>query len=266
MWKHGEAESHQTFGIRPQASPPQLAALLGQKGWTRRRTAAIRRSLVRRRSVQDLYLTPLPCRFRLCRRGEDYDPLIMQPTLLATVLSLLFAGLLLLAAGCTDARPASPQLSGPADGSGAAPPPEIRAWMDRLTVAHAYDPKTGFIVARETITLPPLIANAPPLDAAVARAGSDRTVVAFATADRCAPCQQFKRDALNDAQVIARLSEAHFLPTHVEVDRSPELADQYLGTRSIPMTYALRDGKIIATLRGQRSAAELLAWLDALPG
>lgn len=136
--------------------------------------------------------------------------------------------------------------------------------MDRLTVANEYDPKTGFIVARETIMLPPLIADAPALDAAITQAGTDRIVVAFATADRCAPCQQFKRDALNDASVIARLSDPRFLPTHVEVDRSPQLAETYLGTRSIPMTYALRDGKVVATLRGQRSAADLLAWLDGL--
>jgi thioredoxin-like negative regulator of GroEL len=64
---------------------------------------------------------------------------------------------------------------------------------------------------------------------------------------------------------MARLSDPRFLPTHVEVDRSPELAETYLGTRAIPMTYALRDGKVVSTLRGQRSAAELLAWLNALP-
>lgn len=27
-----------------------------------------------------------------------------------------------------------------------------------------------------------------------------------------------------------------FLPTHVEVDRSPELTDTFLGTQAIPMT------------------------------
>lgn len=190
----------------------------------------------------------------------------MHTTLPAAVLRFVLLAPMLFAAGCSQSRPSSPEVSGSAAVAAAAPPPEIRAWMDRLTVAHEYDPKTGFIVARETITLPALIADAPPLDAAVVRAGADRIVVAFATADRCAPCQQFKRDAINDAQVIARLSEARFLPTHVEVDRSPELADVILGTRSIPMTYALRDGKVIATLRGQRSAADLLAWLDALPG
>lgn len=157
--------------------------------------------------------------------------------------------------------------AGPADTPAAQsePPPAIRAWMDRLTVAHAYDPATGFIVARETVALPELIARAPALDEAVRLAGSERTVVAFATADRCAPCQQYKRDALNDGGVLARLSDARLIATHVEVDRAPALADAYLGSRAIPMTYALREGRVVATLRGQRSAADLLAWLDALP-
>ena len=147
----------------------------------------------------------------------------------------------------------------------AAPPPAIQAWMDRLTVPHFYDPATGFIVARETTALPPLIADAPPLDAALAKAGEERLVIVFVTADRCAPCQQYKQDALNDEAVIARLADPRWLPTHLEVDRSPELADTHLGSRGIPMTYALRNGTVIATLRGQRSAADLLAWLDALP-
>lgn len=137
--------------------------------------------------------------------------------------------------------------------------------MDRLTVAHEYDPTTGFIVARETVALPPILADAPPLDEAIAQAGEERLVLAFVTADRCAPCQQYKRDALTNAEVIARLSSPRFLPTHLEVDRAPGLADAYLGARAIPMTYALRNGEVVAELRGQRSAADLLAWLDGLP-
>jgi hypothetical protein len=166
---------------------------------------------------------------------------------------------LTLGAGCTQPTPVATAETSDA------PPPKIKEWMDRLTVAHEYDPKTGFIVAREVVALPPLIANAPSLDAAIAQAGSERIVIAFATADRCAPCQQYKRDALNDAAVVARLSEQRFLPTHVEVDRATDAAVAPLGARAIPMTYAFQDGKVIAQLRGQRSAAELLAWLDQLP-
>ncbi len=143
----------------------------------------------------------------------------------------------------------------------AAPPPRIQAWMDRLTVEHAYDPETGFIVARETVGLPAVIADAPPIDEAVRDAG-DRLVIAVATADRCAPCQQYKKDALNDPRVVARLERPGLLVTHVEVDRAPELADTHLGSRAIPMTYAIRDGRVVATLRGQRSADDLIAWLD----
>lgn len=159
--------------------------------------------------------------------------------------------------GCTSNPPSDVTPSSP-------PPPRIQAWMDRLTVAHEYDPTTGFIVAREVVPLPAVLADAPTLDVAIDRARHDRMVLVFATADRCAPCQQYKRDALSDPAVVARLSNPRFLPTHVEVDRSPALADAYLGGRAIPMTYALRDGRVIAELRGQRSAKELVAWMDAL--
>lgn len=145
-----------------------------------------------------------------------------------------------------------------------APPPGIQAWMDRLTVAHEYDPETGFIVARETVSLPPLLAGAPPLPEAVAEGTrSGRPVVVFATADRCAPCQQYKKDALNNAAVIERLSRSGVIATHIEVDREPVAANEILGSQAIPMTYLLRDGVVAATLRGQRSADDLLRWLDA---
>lgn len=172
--------------------------------------------------------------------------------------ALMAMGVAICVAGCAS-TPTEP--GGGADDV----PPATRAWMDRLTVAHAYDPKTGFIVARETVALPAIVAQGPRLDEAVTTGGSERIVIAFATADRCAPCQQYKKDAINNADVVARLSRAPFVPTHVEVDREPELAERYLGTRGIPMTYALREGKVIGVLRGQRSAAELAAWLDGLP-
>jgi len=176
----------------------------------------------------------------------------------------------LLMVGCSPQKDSTAMAKGapPAQGAQVAPatpPPAVQAWMDRLTVPHDYDPKTGFIVASEVSPLPQLIADAPPLDAAIAEAGSSRMVIVFVTADRCAPCQQYKKDALNNDAVIARLSDARFLPIHLEVDRSPKLAETYLGTTSIPMTYALRGGTVVAQLRGQRSAAELLAWVDGLP-
>ena len=204
---------------------------------------------------------------------------LVHPSLLALLVAVVALGSV---AACTspaptgsnDASSKSTEASAPPESSpssrdappdtATAPPPAIAAWMDRLTVAHEYDPKTGFIVAKETIPLPPIVAEGPSLEVAIEEAGSDRLVVAFATADRCAPCQQFKKDAINDAAVVATLSETRFLPTHVEVDESPELAERVLGSRGIPMTYALRDGVVVAQLRGQRSAADLLAWLDGL--
>lgn len=217
-----------------------------------------------------------------CPRTRSPRRFLMTPTHPLRIACTIVAATLVAAACQTTDAPvdAAGETSGAASGSASMhtatsagdappnpsdPPPAIAAWMDRLTVAHAYDPETGFIVARETISLPPLLADAPPLDVAIAEAGPDRLVVVFATADRCAPCQQFKKDALNDPAVIERLAETRFLATHIEVDRAAELAEAHLESRAIPMSHALRDGAVIATLRGQRSAAELMAWLDALP-
>lgn len=173
--------------------------------------------------------------------------------------------LAILCAGCSQ-MPTDDQAetSGATDATATStPPPAIQAWMDRLTVEHVYDPVTGFIVARKTVALPQILAEGPDLEDAVRQAGEDgRLVIAFATADRCAPCQQYKLDALNDARVIDRLGDPRLLATHVEVDRAPEMATTHLGSTAIPMTYALRDGRPVATLGGQRSADELLKWLE----
>lgn len=142
----------------------------------------------------------------------------------------------------------------------AQPPAEIRAWMDRLTVDHEYDPETGFIVAKEVVSLPAVIAAGQEATELIGMPGSGLVVV-FATADRCAPCQQYKKSALNDKAVIEMLSGPGMRAVHVEVDRQPELAASRLGSKAIPMTYLFDDGVRVAELRGQRSADELLDWL-----
>ena len=147
------------------------------------------------------------------------------------------------------------------------PPDHIRAWMQRLTVPHHYDPDTGFIVADRTVPLPPVLDSAPPL-ATAAKAAEERgiTLIAFATADRCAPCQQYKLDAINDTRVISALRNAtrqgRIVAAHVEVDREPDEAKRILGSHAIPMTYAISNGTVTATLRGQRPADELLDFIN----
>lgn len=147
------------------------------------------------------------------------------------------------------------------------PPANIQAWMDRLTVQHVYDPETGFIVAQEVVTLPPVLSQAPSIEEAV-RDGrrTGRPVVVFATADRCAPCQQFKLDALNNPAVIRRLESPDVVATHVEVDREQDAAVRILGSAGIPVSYVLVDGEVTSQMAGQRSAKELIAWLEGSLG
>lgn len=150
------------------------------------------------------------------------------------------------------------------------PPPErIRSWMETLTVPHHYDPETGFIVADEVTDLPGVFVTGDGIARAVeeARAAGKRVIV-VATADRCAPCQQYKLDALNNHSVVTRLERDDIVAVHLEVDRQPELARELVGSLGIPMTYELgpreTDGPV-RTLRGQRSAKDLMDFLNAAP-
>jgi hypothetical protein len=185
---------------------------------------------------------------------------------------LLLAGAALSGCASSPATPEAEAEAGLAAGADAAPatmpevapPPATQAWMDRLTIRHHYDPATGFIVADEVVPVPGVIRRAPDARTLVAfGAENDVPVIVFATADRCAPCQQFKRDALNDPEVIIALESGRIFATHVEVDQDPTTARELLGGGSIPVTYAFRDGRITDRLVGQRSAAELLEWLRA---
>lgn len=180
----------------------------------------------------------------------------------------LLAALLLLPSACAGNgegdRAADASEAEPARETSSEPPTHIREWMDCLTVAHEYDPATGFIVAKEVIDLPEAIAAGPPLREAIDIGQREsRDVIVFATADRCGPCQQYKKSALNDPAVVEALGRPELVVTHVEVDREAEGAEAVLGSRAIPMTYLFRNGERVATLPGQRSAEELLAWLAA---
>jgi thioredoxin-related protein len=143
------------------------------------------------------------------------------------------------------------------------PPERIQAWMDTLTIPHHYDPETGFIVADEVTPLPRVYVTGDAIAPAIeeARARGQRVIV-VATADRCAPCQQYKHDALNDQRVMERLAQGDIVALHIEVDRQPALGRELVGSLAIPMTYEITDAANVRTLRGQRSADDLLAFLN----
>lgn len=178
------------------------------------------------------------------------------------------------ATGTASSAPTAAEASSPAQASAAAAmaspasveiPEATKKWMDRLTVKTEYDPKTGFIVAREVVPLPKELRDGPALEAAVEQGREAKTpVLVFATADRCGPCQQYKKDAINDARVVEMMRSGSVIATHVEVDQEKDAAIRVLGAggRMIPMTYWIVDGNVVGTLRGQRSADDLLKWIE----
>lgn len=112
-----------------------------------------------------------------------------------------------------------------------------------------------------TAPTPPVFDTGMTLTRAVEDAGSsDRLVLAVATADWCSPCQGYKRGALVDARVEAWI-EANAVPVYIDIDESPDDA-RLLDVQSIPATYLIRDGEVIARASGAMGAGALLEWLD----
>jgi len=99
------------------------------------------------------------------------------------------------------------------------------------------------------------------LDDAMALAEKDDKVVfAYATADWCAPCQQFKRGALSDKRVIDWM-QANAVPVYIDIDDNPDDAIR-LGVGPIPASFVIAERKIVDSTAGPRSADQFLAWLE----
>lgn len=93
----------------------------------------------------------------------------------------------------------------------------------------------------------------------------DKPVLVLATADWCMPCQHLKRGALRDERVVHAI-ETRTVPVYLDVTRpggpDGEAAGD-LNVRGLPAIILLRAGNEIARLEGDRSALELLSWLES---
>ncbi len=96
------------------------------------------------------------------------------------------------------------------------------------------------------------------LDDALAEAGANGLVLAFATADWCPPCQHMKRTALVDPAVETWVRE-NAVAVYIDTDHNQSDAER-LNVRGIPQTTLLRgDGTVLMREVGAMSAEQLLA-------
>lgn len=113
--------------------------------------------------------------------------------------------------------------------------------------------------------IPQVFTNAPTTVAAAVEQGAlqNRTVIAFATASWCGPCQQFKRSTLADARVAQALQRTG-IPAYIDIESDTDGAGR-LKIFSIPVLIALKDGREVGRMEGNRSASDVLTWLENLP-
>ena len=90
---------------------------------------------------------------------------------------------------------------------------------------------------------------------------SKKPLLVMATASWCAPCQQLKRGALLDSELVG-LIEEKTLPVYLDVDKNQSAAGE-LSVTTIPTLYLIRDGKVVSKIGGVQSAADLKSWLSA---
>ena len=129
----------------------------------------------------------------------------------------------------------------------------------------------GFTVLRlsagTVAPVPPAFVNTAGLaEAMAASRASGRPVLAFATADWCGPCQQFKRGALVHPKVTEWIRQ-NTHAVYLNVDERQADAEQ-LSIYSIPALVLIRpDGTRPSRFEGNHSADEVLSFLmAAVPG
>ncbi len=90
---------------------------------------------------------------------------------------------------------------------------------------------------------------------------SSKPLLVMATASWCGPCQQLKKGALLDSDVVAIIEEKT-LPVYLDVDENQDVAGE-LSVMSVPTLFLIRDGKVISKVSGTQTAESLKSWLNA---
>lgn len=89
----------------------------------------------------------------------------------------------------------------------------------------------------------------------------DGSVLAYATADWCGPCQAFKRGALANERFTQWIDSNDVTTAYLDATGANEEA-QHLGISSIPTLVYFKHGKEVARHTGVMSADRLIGWLE----
>lgn len=121
---------------------------------------------------------------------------------------------------------------------------------------------TVFIIRAMTGTAdtPAVFSDAHDLDQAMLLSQeTGKPIVAVATADWCPPCQDLKRGALSDPEVVAFLRE-NTIPVYLEESTGMEQI-RALGVRAYPTTVIFGSGEVFGTIKGGQAPGPYLSMI-----
>ena len=90
---------------------------------------------------------------------------------------------------------------------------------------------------------------------------TNKPIFAYFMASWCPPCQTMKHTTWADKSVEAALRD--YVPARIDVDRQPQLAEQY-GVIGLPAFIVIRaDGEMVRRAEVAMTPAEFLRWLKS---
>lgn len=114
-------------------------------------------------------------------------------------------------------------------------------------------------------TLPSYFDKTLSYEAALEQSGrTGKPVFAYASADWCEPCREFKRTTLRDPRVAEWLA-SRTIPVYLDVtseSRPGAAAAAALRVTSIPAIFLIREGEPVGSHAGAIDADSLLNWLE----
>jgi thiol-disulfide isomerase/thioredoxin len=114
---------------------------------------------------------------------------------------------------------------------------------------------------QEAYTVPALFFDGTFEEARAEAETSDKLLMVVASAEWCSPCRKMCKTTWPDPALQSWVAE-NAIAAYVDIDKEKAAATEFSLTPPIPIVVLLKDGEEAGRTIGQRTAEEMLAWLE----